>query len=108
MTASPFLLFLAAVGRPGRQLEFIVYLIEQVLGLLAVTRHVPLIGFLRGYHLFPCLVAQPLRGRKIRVERGGDVLLGVLSYGAAGNQKQKTDNDQCDSGLDVQHRRDFS
>ena len=58
---------LVTVGGFGGSLQFAVSLVEEFLGLLRVTIHIPLVGFLRGHNLAISLIAEALRGSDIRV-----------------------------------------
>ena len=83
---------LSAVGSLSGLFQFIVHLIEQVLGSLRVTLQIPFIGTLRLDDPFPGLLAQPLCGRQIRMPSFGDILLGPLSNRHATNDKSTTNN----------------
>lgn len=67
-------------------------LVEQFLGPLSATTHVPLISPLGIDDLLPVPVTQVLRCRKIRVTVMGDVALGRLSHCDDSNNEQQTDN----------------
>ncbi len=73
---APLLVIL--IGRFGRQLQLLVRLIEQVLGLRRVALHVPLIVLLRGHDLLICLFAESLRRSQIGMMVGVDVLRRLL------------------------------
>ena len=86
-----------AVCRLGREFQLLVRLVQQILGLLSVAIHVPLIGLLRVQNLLPGLVAQSLRGSQIRVAAGRNVLRRFLRDGARSDQEQSAENGSDDS-----------
>jgi len=81
------------VGCFGGHLQFAISLIEQVLGFLRVTAHVPFISLLRGHDLLPGLLAQPLRGSQIGMTPRIDILPGVLCDSHTCEQQQGADDE---------------
>jgi hypothetical protein len=76
------------IRRLGSHLQLFVDLVQQVLGLLGVPLHVPLVGFLRGDNLLPGLLAEPLSCCQVGVPAAGNVLLRRLGKGQPYHQKQ--------------------
>src|SRR5580704_6453043 len=67
-------LLVVFVGSHGGLLEFLAGLVEQLLGMLRVSVHVPLIGLLGSLDLFKGLVAKTLRRSQVWMSFPTDVL----------------------------------
>ena len=72
----------------GGELQFLIHLIEQVLGLRSVPVHVPLVRLLRRSDLLPSLLWKSLRRRQIRMLLAADILDRLLGHDHAAT-------DQC-------------
>ena len=92
LTGEVLLLSSSAIGRFGRLLQFIVDLIEQILGPLRMPLQIPFIRFLRGHDLLPGLFAESLRGGQIRMAGGRYIFPGSLGYSSASDQEQGTNS----------------
>ena len=71
-------LLVGLVRGERRFLELGVHLIEELLRLLRVPLHVPLVGVLRRHDLLEGLLREPLGRREVRVLPGADVLRRLL------------------------------
>lgn len=81
---------MVVVGRLSRELQFVIGLYEQILGLLGMTFHIPFVGPLRCGDLLPGFLAQPLGGSEIRMVRGGNILFWSLGDGKPSDDEQGT------------------
>src|SRR5260370_6824931 len=102
--ASKVLLGVAVCGSGG-QLQLPVDVIQEVLGLLGVTFHVPFIGSLRVNDSLPGSLAELLRRRDIRMMSGRDVpSWWSLGRGHASDQKHKAGKGGEHAGSNDTHR----
>ena len=60
---------------------------------MRVTREVPFIGALSCIDLIPGLLGEALRGREVRMARGGNISFGPLGQSDTRQQEQETDSE---------------
>src|SRR5579872_51589 len=103
---SPGLLLLVPVGSARCGLQFVVDLIQKVLGFLRVAFHVPFVGFLRGDYLLPGLLRQSLRGGKVGVACAGNIAGRLLGNGYTSHYERQAGDSGENTSLDGAHSRD--
>ena len=86
---------LFAVRRFGGEFQLLVDFIQEVLGFLSVTFHIPLVGLLSRGDFFISLLAQPLGGRQVRMACRGHISLGLGDDGSSNYQQGAKNGCEC-------------
>jgi hypothetical protein len=89
------------VGYFGRLFQFLIGLIEQILGLLRMAAKIEFVSLLCGNNAPVGSIRLVLRARQIRMAFGADVTNGLLLRHCGRSHERKTSNH--DSGCDAFH-----
>jgi len=98
---------LFGVSGGGGLPQLIIRLIEQILGMLSVTLHVPLVGLLGLDDLLEGVMAHALGIRKVRVPLARNVACGALSNSHGDSYEPKQDREREDAKSVGKHGRDY-